>query len=199
MTEHYFTVEPSSKVRLGLLNVTLQGVRLKFETSTGVFSYKRVDTGTRAFLGLVKIPEKGRILDLGCGWGAIGIFVAATHPGACVVMTDINKRAVWLASENIRLNKVSAEARWGNLYEPVIDMKFDTILTNPPISAGRNLIVEAINEAPDHLCDRGTLQLVARTSKGGRTISRIMERVFGNVNEVGKKSGYRVYSSRMND
>jgi 16S rRNA G1207 methylase RsmC len=199
MAEHYFTVEPSSKVRLGLLNVTLQGVELKFETATGVFSYKRVDTGTRVFLGLMRIPEKGRILDLGCGWGAIGVFVAATHPGTRVVMTDINKRAVWLASENIRLNKVNAEARWGNLYEPVINMKFDTILTNPPISAGRNLIVEAINEAPDHLCDGGTLQLVARTSKGGITISRIMERAFGNVDELGKKSGYRVYSSCKND
>lgn len=198
MTEHYFAIEPSSKLRLGLLKVTLQGVALRFETATGVFSHKKVDTGTRIFLGLMKIPEKGFILDLGCGWGAIGVFVAATHPGARVVMTDINKRAVWLASENIKLNSVNAEARWGNLYEPVINMEFDTILTNPPISAGRSLIVQAINEAPDHLCYGGTLQLVARTSKGGKTISRIMERTFGNVNEVGKKSGYRVYSSSKN-
>lgn len=199
MTEHYFTIEPSSRMRLGLLRVTLRGVGLRFETATGVFSYKRVDTGTRVFLELVEIPEKGRILDLGCGWGAIGIFVAATHPGAHVVMTDINKRAVWLASENIKLNKVDAEARWGNLYEPVTSMEFDTILTNPPISAGRSLIVEAINRAPDHLCCGGTLQLVARTAKGGRTISKIMERAFGNVDELGKKSGYRVYSSCKKD
>jgi 16S rRNA G1207 methylase RsmC len=199
MTEHYFTIEPSSKLRLGLLDVILQGVELKFETSAGVFSHRRIDTGTRIFLGLANIPEKGRILDLGCGWGAIGIFVAATHPGTYVVMTDINRRAVWLASENIKLNKVKAEVRWGSLYEPVTNMEFDTILTNPPISAGRSLIVEAIDKAPEHLCDGGTLQLVVRTSKGGRTISRIMERAFGNVKEVGKKGGFRVYSSRKND
>jgi 16S rRNA G1207 methylase RsmC len=195
MTEHYFTTEPSSKLRLGLLKVTLYGVSLGFQTANGVFSYRRVDTGTRVFIELMKIPEKGRILDLGCGWGAIGIYVAATHPEAYVVMTDINKRAVWLASENVRLNNVDADVRWGCLYEPVKDMEFDAIVTNPPISAGRDLIVEAINGATDHLCSGGTLQLVARTTKGGRTISKIMESVFGNVNEIGKKSGYRVYSS----
>jgi 16S rRNA G1207 methylase RsmC len=199
MTEHYFTVEPSSKMRLRLLEVTLLGVRLKFRTATGVFSYKRLDTGTRVFIESVNIPEKGRILDLGCGWGVIGIFIAATHPEANVVMTDINKRAVWLASENARLNNVDAEVRWGNLYEPVRGMVFDSILTNPPIAAGRSLILKAIGGALDHLCYGGTMQLVARTSKGGKTLSKLMEKEFGNVSEVGKKSGYRVYSSGKTD
>jgi 16S rRNA (guanine1207-N2)-methyltransferase len=198
MTDHYFTAEPSSKMKLGLLNVTLLGKGLKFLTSTGVFSYRRVDTGTRVLVGLMKIPEEGYILDLGCGWGAIGILVATIHPEVHVVMSDINKRAVWLASQNVKLNKVSADVRCGNLYEPTKSLKFATILTNPPISAGRNLIVEAINGAHDHLCDGGTLQLVARTTKGSRTISKIMEKVFHNVDEVGKKSGYRVYSSYKN-
>ncbi len=198
MTEHYFTAEPSSKMKLGLLNVTLLGKGLRFLTATGVFSHRRVDTGTRVLVGLMKIPEKGCILDLGCGWGAIGILVATMHPEVQVVMTDINRRAVWLASENVKLNKVDAEVRWGNLYEPTKCMKFATILTNPPISAGRKLIVEAINGAQDHLCDGGTLQLVARTTKGSRTISKIMEKVFHNVEEVGKKGGYRVYSSCKN-
>jgi 16S rRNA G1207 methylase RsmC len=195
MTEHYFTAEPSSKMRLRLLKLTLHGVELRFQTATGVFSYRRLDTGTKVLVELMRIPSKGCILDLGCGWGLIGVFIAAIHPEIRVVMTDINKRAVWLASENVILNKVDAETRWGNLYEPVRDMKFDCILTNPPIAAGRNLVTEAIKGASDHLCNGGTLQLVVRTSKGARTISKIMEEEFGNINEIGKKSGYRVYSS----
>jgi 16S rRNA G1207 methylase RsmC len=195
MTEHYFTVEPSSKIRLRLLKLTLLGVELRFQTASGVFSYRRLDTGTKVLIELMKIPSKGCLLDLGCGWGLIGVLVAAIHPEMQVVMTDINRRAVWLASENVKLNKVDAETKWGNLYEPVRDMKFDCILTNPPIAAGRNLITQAIKGASDHLCNGGTLQLVVRTSKGARTISKMMEKEFGNVNEIGKKSGYRVYSS----
>jgi len=195
MTEYYFTVEPSSKMRLRSLKLTVQGVELRFQTATGVFSYRRLDTGTRVLIGLMRIPAKGRILDLGCGWGSLGVFIAATHPETHVMMTDVNKRAVWLASENVKLNKVDAEVRWGNLYEPVKGMEFNCILTNPPIAAGRNLIVDMIRGASDHLCQEGTLQLVVRTSKGARTISKIMEEKFGNVDELGKKSGYRVYSS----
>lgn len=99
----------------------------------------------------MKIPNRGQILDLGRGWGAIGVFIAMTHPEACVVMTDINKRAVRLAVENVKLNKTSAEVRCGDLYEPVSRMKFDAIVSNPPISAGFSLIIRLINEAYDHL------------------------------------------------
>jgi 16S rRNA G1207 methylase RsmC len=112
-------------------------------------------------------------------------------------MTDINKRAIWLTTENIRLNRVKAEVRWGSLFDPVRDMMFETVVTNPPISAGKVLIINAIDEASHHISRGGTLQLVARTNKGARSISMIMKRIFGNVDELEKKSGYRVFSSQM--
>jgi len=196
MSEHYFSVEPSSKLRLGMLRATLLGVRLRFLTAPGIFSYRRVDTGTRVLIDSMMIPKTGCVLDLGCGWGPIGISIAATHPETRVVMSDINKRAVWLAVENVKLNNVNAEVRWGDLYDPVKCMKFDTVITNPPISAGRDINTRAVSGARDILVTGGTLQLVVRSSKGRRAISQIMEQVFCNVEEIGKKSGYRVYMSQ---
>ena len=195
MNEHYFTAQPSSKLNLGLLKATLLGVDLQFLTAGGVFSHRKVDKGTSVLIDSMEIPDKGCILDLGCGWGPIGICIAAQHPQDRVVMTDINERAIWLATQNVKLNNVKAEVRWGDLYDPVADTTFDTIITNPPISAGRSLIFKAIDEAPSHLSRDGTLQLVARTNKGAKSISKIMEKIFANVEEIGKKSGYRVFSS----
>lgn len=172
------------------------GVELKFLTAPGIFSHRRVDTGTRVLIDSMTIPRTGCVLDLGCGWGPIGISIAAAHPETHVVMSDINKRAVWLAVENVKLNNVNAEVRWGDLYDPVEHMKFDTVITNPPISAGRDIITRAVSGARDILVTGGTLQLVVRSSKGRRAISQIMEQVFCNVEEIGKKSGYRVYLSQ---
>lgn len=172
------------------------GVGLRFLTAPGVFSYKRVDTGTRVLIDSMMIPRTGRVLDLGCGWGPIGISIVATHPEISVVMSDINKRAVWLAIENVKLNNVNAEVRWGDLYDPVKHMKFDAVITNPPISAGRDVNTRAISGAHGILVPSGTLQLVVRSNKGRRAISQIMEQVFCNVEEIGKKSGYRVYLSQ---
>jgi 16S rRNA (guanine1207-N2)-methyltransferase len=196
MPEHYFTVQPSSKLRMGLLKTTLLGVRLRFLTASGVFSHRRVDTGTRVLIDSMLIPRVGRVLDLGCGWGPIGISIAATHPETRVVMSDINRRAIWLAVENVKLNDVDAEVMWGDLYDPVKHLKFDVVVSNPPISAGRDVNTRAISGACDILAPDGTLQLVVRSGKGHREISQIMERFFCNVEEVGKKSGYRVFLSR---
>jgi 16S rRNA (guanine1207-N2)-methyltransferase len=199
MAEHYSTAEPSSELKTRLVRARLLGVDLQFITATGVFSFRRVDTGTALLIKSMQLPEKGSILDLGCGWGAIGISIAAKQPKNHVIMTDINKRAVWLCRQNIRLNGVSAEVRWGDLYDPVANTKFDAIITNPPISSGRSLIGKAISEAYHCLNPNGTLQLVARTNKGARAISRLMENAFANVEETEKKSGYRVFSSRKKD
>jgi 16S rRNA (guanine1207-N2)-methyltransferase len=196
MSEHYFTVEPSSALKLGTLRTTLLGVELRFLTAPGVFSHRRVDTGTRVLINSMMIPRTGRVLDLGCGWGPIGISIAASHPEVSVVMCDINKRAVWLAAENVKLNAVKADVKWGDLYDAVRHMKFDVVLTNPPISAGLDVNTKAISGALEVLVPGGTLQLVIRSSKGRRAVSQIMEQVFRNIEEIEKKSGYRVYLSK---
>ena len=110
-------------------------------------------------------------------------------------MTDINKRAVMLAKMNVKLNGINAEIFQGNLYEKIKDDDFDCVISNPPQNAGKEVCFQLIAESKNHLKPNGTLQIVARHNKGGKTLSKKIEEVFGNVNVVAKKSGYSVYLS----
>ena len=141
----------------------------------------------------MELPSEGRVLDLGCGYGVIGITASKTDPRLDVWMTDVNSRAVALAEENARRNGVHTTIRRGSLYEPVKSEKFYTILTNPPISAGMVGVVEPmIFGASAYLDSGGSLQLVVQSNKGGRTVARLMEAAFGEVRVLAKGSGYRV-------
>lgn len=137
------------------------------------------------------------MLDLGCGYGPVGIVAATFEPNLRVFMIDVNKRAVWLAKQNTTRNKVdNVEVRGGFLYEPIEGMKFDTIVSNPPVSAGMQTVSQIVTGAPEHLTNKGSLQLVARTNTGGKSIQRMLDEVFGNVETLAKKSGYRVFLSK---
>jgi 16S rRNA (guanine1207-N2)-methyltransferase len=104
---HYFTAHPKSKVKLGIVRTYLCGRPFEFLTASGVFSKKRVDLGTRLLIESMFLPEKGCVLDVGCGYGAVGIVVASSNPDLRVVMVDVNERAVWLAKQNVQRNNVS--------------------------------------------------------------------------------------------
>jgi 16S rRNA (guanine1207-N2)-methyltransferase len=107
---------------------------------------------------------------------------------------DINT-AVFLARKNIELNKVNAEARESDIFSSIPE-KFDTILLNPPQSAGKELCFRMIEESRQHLKKNGLLQLVARPRKGGRTLAEKMKEVFGNVEVIAKGAGFSVYVSK---
>ena len=194
MNEHYYTKRPVSKPRLGLLRCRLRGHEFEFLTSSGVFSYRRIDAGTRLLIESMELPEAGAALDLGCGYGPIGIVAAKLRPRLQVWMTDINQRAIALAEKNASRNGVeNVHVIEGPLYEPVGGLAFDVILTNPPISAGIRKAVELIIEgATRHLRLGGSLQLVVRTTKGGRNLSMLLERYFGGFEVTARRSGYRV-------
>ena len=112
---------------------------------------------------------------------------------ANVVMSDINKRAIMLAKKNVELNNIKAEIYQGNLYEKIRDNDFDAVVSNPPNTAGKELCFQLIEESKNYLKQNGSLQIVARHNKGGKTLSKKMEEVFGNVKTIAKKSGYFVY------
>jgi 16S rRNA G1207 methylase RsmC len=133
---------------------------------------------------------------LGCGYGPVGITLKKAFPETKVSMTEINQRAVMLAKKNAKLNHADVKIAQGNLYESVAEEKFDIILVNPPMAAGKKLCFEIIEKAKEHLTDKGTLQLVARHQKGGRELEKKMQEVFGNVEEISKKSGFRIYLSK---
>jgi 16S rRNA (guanine1207-N2)-methyltransferase len=197
MNEHYFTQHPKSKLNLGLLRTNFRGISFQFITATGIFSRTRIDPGTRLLIESMLLPEKGCILDLGCGYGPIGIAAATFNPNLHVVMTDVNDRAVWLARKNAKRNSLeNVEVRRGYLYEPVKNMKFETILSNPPITAGMKTILPLITQAPQHLKEKALLQIVVKSKISSKQINKIMNKTFGNVHVLARKSGYRVLISK---
>ncbi|MEM3378004.1 MAG: class I SAM-dependent methyltransferase [Candidatus Bathyarchaeia archaeon] len=192
-TEHYFTTAPISREKLGLITATLRGKSLRFLTSSSVFSKKRIDAGTRLLIEAMVLPDAGTVLDIGCGYGAVGISAAASNPQLRVVMTDVNRRAVQLAKRNLEINKVyNTEVRHGYLYDPVKDLKFNCILTNPPVSAGMETVKNLIAQAPQVMAEKATFQMVIRSKIGAKTLPTVFNEAFGNCQILARKSGYRV-------
>ena len=194
---HYFVAHPKSKLKLGVIHTIFRRRTFEFLTSSGVFSKKHVDPGTRLLIESMILPEKGNSLDIGCGYGAVGIAAAAFNPDLRVIMVEVNERAVWLARQNIEINGVSnAEVRRGSLYEPVKDLTLNCVLSNPPVSAGMETVKAIIVEAPRHMADKALFQMVVRSKIGGKRLRTLLESVFGNVEILMRKSGYRVFISK---
>lgn len=196
MAEHYYSEKPTSELKLRQIKAILRGKEFLFYTGSGVFSPEKIDIGTTLLINDSIIEPKSKILDLGCGYGPVGITIKKIFPETEVFMTEVNQRAVMLAKKNAKLNHVYVKINPGNLYESIRDEKFDIILVNPPMAAGKKLCFEIIEKAKEHLAQNGTLQLVARHQKGGRELEKKMKEIFGNASELSKKSGFRVYLSR---
>jgi 16S rRNA G1207 methylase RsmC len=143
------------------------------------------------------LPKKGCVLDVGCGYGAVGIVAATLNPRLLVVLADVNERAVWLAKQNVEKNRVeNAEVKRGYLYEPLGGLVFDCVLSNPPVSAGMEIVKAIILEAPEHMVNNGSFQMVVRSKVGGKRLRMVFEEAFGNVEVLARESGYRILTSR---
>jgi 16S rRNA (guanine1207-N2)-methyltransferase len=195
---HYFTpASPEAPGRERIVRFEDGGRAYRFRTAAGVFSRGGVDRGTRLLLEAADVGGARTILDLGCGYGPLGIVLAGRAPAARVTLVDVNPRAVALAAANIRENAIpNAEARVGDGCAPVGDARFDVIVLNPPIRAGRAVVLRLLREAQAHLAPGGRFYLVARTSQGVRTLARLMGEIFGAVREVERGGGFRVYEGR---
>ncbi|MEE8168037.1 MAG: methyltransferase [Candidatus Hydrothermarchaeales archaeon] len=191
MNEHYYTRKPTSKPKAGMIKVVLRGRHYTFLTSSGVFSYKRIDKGTELLVENM-IIRGGRVLDLGCGYGVLGI--VAAEFAEYVLLTEINSRAAKLTMNNLKLNSVrNAEVREGNLYEPVGEEKFDAVICNLPMAAGLDTVFKIIDGSKEHLKREGSAQFVVR--KGAKRVEERMLKVFGNTRTLAKEGGYRVFLS----
>ena len=194
---HYFAEHPKSKMRLGIIRTHLRGKSFEFLTASGVFSKKRVDLGTRLLIESMVLPQEGYVLDIGCGYGAVGIAAAIFNPNLRVIMVDVNERAVRLARQNAEKNYVSnVEVRRGYLYEPVKDLVFSCVLSNPPVSAGMETVKAIISEAPEHMASKALFQMVVKSKIGGKRLLMVFEEAFGNIEVLARKSGYRVLMSK---
>jgi len=196
MGEQYFARRPASRHRPVEFHVSVQGHAFRFRTDAGVFSRGDLDRGTELLLAALEVGPCELIMDLGCGYGVIGIVAARLSDGGHVILTDVNERAVRIARENLSVNGIAnAEVRLGNLYEPVAEMAFDHIVSNPPIRAGRDVVDRIISDAPSHLLDGGSLWLVARTRQGAESIQKRMTAAFGTATIVHRGSGFKVLRS----
>lgn len=192
-TDHYFSAEPSCDDRFGIIKATLRGRNFQFLTSSSVFSKKKVDLGTHVLIDAMLLPPAGSVLDIGCGYGAVGITAAALNPKLHVMMTDVNMRAVRLAKQNIEGNHVrNAQVTYGYLYEPVEKMHFDCVLSNPPVSAGMDIVRAIIMGAPKVLQPGGSFQMVIRSKIGAKSLPDLFSEVFGGCEVLSRESGFRV-------
>jgi len=192
---HYYSPKQDSEFYPAKIVSHFHSREFIFYSASGVFSKGKVDRGTALLAERMILNTGDKVLDIGCGIGILGIVAASL--GAKATMSDVNERAAALAGKNAALNGISdATIVNGDLYNPIKNHDFDVILSNPPQSAGKQVCFALIEGALSHLKKGGALQLVARPNKGGKTLAKKMEEVFGNVSVVVKKSGFAVYLSR---
>jgi 16S rRNA (guanine1207-N2)-methyltransferase len=198
-TDHYFTERPRSRSARRNLRFLYRGELLSFVVDAGVFASHGLDPGTALLIEHLALQDGARVLDLGCGWGPVGVAAAKSSPHGSVVLTDVNRRATRLAAENLGRNGVTnAEVRAGRLFEPVAGERFDLIATNPPFRAGRETVVEMLATAPQHLAPGGRLLVVGKGSQGIRFYQEwIRSHWDPHLQVVGRGSGYRVLDASV--
>lgn len=192
--EHYYSSKPTTSHDINHIDYVLGKHTLKFTTDAGVFSKNRIDFGSNLLINSIPNLE-GRVLDLGCGYGPIGISLAILNRSIYVDMVDINERAVTLAQENITKNSITnAKAFVSDGFSNVTD-KFSAIVSNPPIRAGKKLIYMLFEQSRDYLYDDGSLYIVIQKKQGAPSAIKKLEQVFGNCDILAKKKGYLVLKS----
>lgn len=194
--EHYFAPRPRAASRPHRVQARLRGRVWTFLADRGVFARGGVDPGTRLLIEAMRIDPGDAVLDLGCGYGAIGLVAARLAAPGPAVLVDVNERAVALATANARaLGLDNVVVVQGDGTGPVAGRVFDAVVSNPPIRAGKATLARLIREAHAALRPGGRFTFVARTAQGARALARDVETVFGAVREIERAGGYRVYEA----
>ncbi|HPJ23666.1 MAG TPA: methyltransferase [Bacillota bacterium] len=162
-----------------------------FITDNGVFSKSGLDFGSRLLLESVIRIKSDKVLDLGSGYGAVGIVYKLMNMDAAVTMSDINDRAISLSKKNAALNKVEVNIIPSDGFNDIKD-DFSMIISNPPIRAGKTLLFELLKESANHLENEGQLIFVIQKSLGALSALRFCEEIYTKVDIINKKSGYMV-------
>ena len=192
---HYFQDDPNLVSNIKEITFEINGITMKLLTDNGVFSKNNVDEGSYAFLKVLLPLDLGnRILDLGCGYGTIGLTLAKAHEEARITLADVNPRAVALCERNAGLLNLSPRVTilQSDIYEK-IEGPYDSIVVNPPIRAGKKVTYRMYEEAKQYLIDGGTLYIVIRKAQGAESASKYIETIFGNVTLLKREKGYYIY------
>lgn len=189
----YYAEHPDAAHDIHELRVDLLGENMTFLTDSGVFSKKMVDFGSQLLLKYLEVNQGETVLDVGCGYGPLGLSLAKAF-GVQATMVDINNRALALARQNAERNKIEATIFQSNIYEQVKG-KFDHVISNPPIRAGKQVVHEIIEKSKDFLRTGGDLTIVIQKKQGAPSAKSKMEEVFGNCEIVKKDKGYYILRS----
>lgn len=197
--EHYFTNNTNLKSEIRTLTYKYENTPFEFFSDNGVFAKNKIDYASRllieTFLENHKdVKKSNTLLDVGCGYGFLGI-VAGKLLDINIELVDINKRALHLCERNIKLNEVRGKAYESNAYECVKN-KYDYIITNPPIRAGKNTVLEILKGAKNHLLDNGELWFVINKDQGAKSIKKTLEEVY-NIEVLAKNKGFYIFKAKI--
>lgn len=196
MADHYYSSNPTAEHDRKVWDATLRGQTFRFVSDAGVFAKGGVDFGSRTLIEAMEIPQDAQVLDVGCGYGPIGLAAAKLAGRGHVTMIDVNARAVDLARENAELNQVSnVTILESDLFAALKDQKFDVVLTNPPIRAGKSIVHAIFEGAYERLESGGALWIVIQKKQGAPSAKAKLESLFAQVEEVTKDKGYRIYKA----
>lgn len=196
--DHYYSAKPTSESDRKKMQTTIGGHDFVLLTDAGVFSKGKVDTGSEVLIQAAQESDfpTGNILDLGCGYGTIGLALAKTFPNREIEMVDVNERALDLSKDNAALNEIkNVKIYQSNIFSSIEGKEFAAIISNPPIRAGKKVVHQILEESYEHLVDGGKLQIVIQKKQGAPSAQKKMEEVFGNVERISLEKGYWVLES----
>lgn len=192
---HYFINDPDLVSNKRQIEYHFNNGLFCFVTDNGVFSKNEVDRGSNALISSVSDLDLGNsILDLGCGYGVIGIVMKKINPNADVDLVDINDRAVELSKINAKLNNVKVNT-YNSEDITKLNKKYDSILLNPPIRAGKKVIYQLYRSSYDVLNNNGKLYIVIQKKHGSESSLKELKSLFKAVKIVSRKSGYQIIES----
>ncbi len=196
---HYFVNDDNVASKPRKVVYSFNGVDFSFESDNGVFSKNELDKGSELLIETLLPIDLGKsLLDLGCGIGVIGLTLAYFHPGLNVCLSDVNTRALSLCSANANTLRLSQKVTvlQSDIYTKV-EGKFDSIVSNPPIRAGKKVTYEIYRGALEHLNDGGSLYIVIRKQQGALSVKSYLEQLFGNVTVLAREKGYFILKSTL--
>lgn len=198
MSDHYYTEKPGVDSQERDWKFDLRGMTFSFYSDRGVFSKKEVDFGSKLLTDVFTFPDvTGDIVDVGCGYGPIGLSIAKSDSTRVVHLIDVNERALQLAKRNAERNKVeNVQVYKSDRLENVAETNLAAIVTNPPIRAGKQIVHSIFEQAFDHLANQGELWVVIQKKQGAPSAVEKLESLFGEVDIVEKKKGYFIIKAK---
>ncbi len=194
--EHYFTNNENLKSELIKINYSYKDKKFIFYSDNGVFSKKKIDYGSKLLVETILEKEKNitNILDVGCGYGFIGI-VLSKILNTNVTLIDINKRALELTKKNSLENKVNTQVLESNIYQNINDT-YSLIVTNPPIRAGKEVVLNILKNAKDYLKEKGSLWFVIRKNQGALSIKKELDNIY-KIEIIKKDKGFYIFQAKI--